>query len=93
MSTIITVYSHDAFKSFLLPAINDADHSILLSESLFNTSKDIELKLEIRDGRWFFVFSEDYDIEYLTSDEDCYIKSLKEDVADGNNEGSIIFSM
>ena len=89
MSTIITVYSHDAFKSFLLPAINDAYHSILLSESLFNTARDIELKMEIRDGQWYFIFSEEYDLEYLTSDEDCYDKPLETDVLEGNNEFKI----
>ncbi|MBP5291744.1 MAG: hypothetical protein J6Y90_03915 [Lachnospiraceae bacterium] len=66
MSTIITVYSHDAFKRYLLPAINDADYSLLLAESLFNIAKDIELKMEVRDNNWYFVFSEDYDLEYLT---------------------------
>ena len=90
MSTIITVYSHDAFKSFLLPAINDADYSILLAESLFNTARDIELKLEIRDNKWFFVCSDDYEIKYLTGDESCFDKSLEDNAAEGNNEFRIL---
>ncbi len=86
MSTIITVYSHDAFKSYLLPAINDADYSILLAESLYNTPRDIELRLEIRDNKWFFVNTEEYEIRYLTNEGNCYEKSLEDYVAEGNNE-------
>ncbi|SFB82492.1 type VII secretion protein EssC [Butyrivibrio sp. YAB3001] len=86
MSTIITVYSHNAFKGFLLPAINDADYSILLVESLFNIPQNIELKLEISDNRWFFAPSDDYDIELLTGNGDCYLQSLDEFVQFGNNE-------
>ena len=90
MGTIITVYSHDAFKSFLLPAINDADYSILLAESLFNTARDIELLLEVRDNKWFFVSAEDYEIKYLTGDEQCFDKSLEDCSQEGINEFRIL---
>jgi S-DNA-T family DNA segregation ATPase FtsK/SpoIIIE len=90
MSTIITVYSHDAFKRFLLPAINDADYSILLAEELFNINKDIELKLEVRDNRWFFVPSEEYELEFLSEDGDCFGISLDEGDAAGKNEFRIL---
>jgi S-DNA-T family DNA segregation ATPase FtsK/SpoIIIE len=86
MSTIITVYSHDAFKRYLLPAINDADYSLLLAESLFNIAKDIELKMEVRDNNWYFVYSEDYDLEYLTEKGDCYEESLESSAQSGKNE-------
>ena len=78
MGTLLTVYSYSAFKRFLLPAINDADYSIFLSESLFNLSKSVELKLEISDGIWHFLPSEDYELEYLHSREECYYKPIEE---------------
>ena len=90
MSTIITVYSHDAFKRFLLPAINDADYSILLAESLFNIASDIELKLEVRDNKWFFIPSEDYELQYLTDQGDCHAQSLDESLSQGKNEFKIL---
>ncbi|WP_029200342.1 FtsK/SpoIIIE domain-containing protein [Oribacterium sp. NK2B42] len=90
MSTIITVYSHDAFKSHLLPAINDADYSILLAESLYNTVKDLELKMEVRDNKWFFVRSDEYDLEYLDNKGNCYASSLDDAVRKGNNEFRIL---
>ncbi|MCR5556407.1 MAG: type VII secretion protein EssC [Butyrivibrio sp.] len=86
MSIIITVYSHDAFKRFLLPAINDADYSILLAESLFNTSKDYELKLEVRDNQWYFKQSEEYEIDYLTEEGECYVHPLNVLANEGKNE-------
>ncbi|MCR4595421.1 MAG: DUF853 family protein, partial [Lachnospiraceae bacterium] len=90
MSTIITVYSHDAFKRYLLPAINDADYSILLAESLFNIAGDIELKLEVRDNKWYFVYSEEYDLEYLTDPGDCYVQSLQDSAQNGTNEYKLL---
>lgn len=64
MSTILTVYSHMAFKRFLLPAINDADYSVLLYSGLFSLDRDIELKMEVLDHRWTFLASEDYELRF-----------------------------
>ena len=47
MSTILNVYSTNAFKRFLLPAINDSTYSILLSKGIFQMDRNIELKLEL----------------------------------------------
>ncbi len=64
MSTILTVYSSKAFKRFLLPTINDADYSVLLFSGLFNSEKDIELKMEVMDHRWTFLPSDDYELRF-----------------------------
>ena len=72
MSKILTIYSHNAYKRFLLPEISNADYSILLSERLFDIQKNIELLLEVSDDKWCFVPSPDYEIRHLASDEDCY---------------------
>ena len=65
MNTILTIYSYDAFKRFLLPAINDADYSILLAGSLFRIDKNIELQLEVIENEWYFVPSDDYFLEIM----------------------------
>ena len=72
MSTILTIYSHNAFKRFLLPAINNADYSILLTERLFDIPGNLELSLEVRDDKWYFVPSDDYKIEHLSDEGNCY---------------------
>ena len=47
MSTIITVYGRNAFKEFLLPAINNADTSIILAQNVFHLGKNLEILLEV----------------------------------------------
>lgn len=64
MSTILTVYSNMAFKRFLLPAINDADYSVLLFGGLFSLDRDLELKMEVIDHHWAFLSSEDYELRF-----------------------------
>lgn len=79
MSAILTVYSYRAFKRFLLPAINDADYSILISGSLFGLDSDIELKMEILDHQWSFQPSGDYELRFQ-NDAACIGAAL----SDGN---------
>ena len=60
MSTILTVYSMNSFKRYLLPAINDADYSLLLSKGMFHLEDNIELQLEIINHQWYFLSSDAY---------------------------------
>lgn len=77
MSTILTIYSHRAFKRILLPAVNDADHSVLISGSLFNLDHDIDLKMEILDFQWSFLPSAEYDLRF-PDDSSCFGVSLSD---------------
>lgn len=36
MSMILSIYSVNAFKEFLLPSINNADHTITLQKEFFD---------------------------------------------------------
>lgn len=54
MSVILSVYSKNAFKEFVLPAENDTEVTLLLEHSMFQIRKDIALKLEVLDGKWYF---------------------------------------
>ena len=51
MSVILSVYSKNAFKEFVLPAENDTEVTLLLEYSMFQIRKDIALKLEVLDGK------------------------------------------
>lgn len=68
MSTILTIYSNNAFKRLLLPAICNADYAVFLAESLFELPRSIELKLENNENVWYFTDSDDYEIQYIHSD-------------------------
>ncbi|MCR4891172.1 MAG: FHA domain-containing protein [Lachnospiraceae bacterium] len=76
MSTVLTLYSYRAFKRFLLPAINDANHSLLLSASLFNLERDIELKLEVIDYKWAFLKPEGCELRFQ-DESACYGSILR----------------
>lgn len=54
MGLLIAAYSKNAYKEFILPAVNDADYSITLDRDLFEIEKSIELELEVSDGEWRF---------------------------------------
>ncbi|MBE5912021.1 type VII secretion protein EssC [Pseudobutyrivibrio sp.] len=69
MSTILTIYSKQAFKRVLLPAVNNADHEIFLAESLFDLTKSIVLRIENKENTWYFTPSEEYEIKRLSSDD------------------------
>ncbi len=63
MSMILSVHSTKAFQEFLLPAVNNAENSIILDNQIFSLEKDIELRMEVIEGCWHFLHSEVYRIE------------------------------
>ena len=54
MSVTISVYSEEAFKEILLPAINNADSTVILYQDVFNLKEDIVLSMEVVDHKWKF---------------------------------------
>lgn len=54
MSVVLSIYSKSAFKEFVLPAVNNTEVTLLLEHSVFQIYEDIELKLEVLNGRWYF---------------------------------------
>lgn len=62
MSFILSVYSVNAFKEYLLPAIDNSNFSLVINKELFGLSKDIELPMEILDGNWKFNFNSENDL-------------------------------
>lgn len=79
MSYLLTIYSGAAFRNYLLPAVNDADYSILLENRLFRLGEDVELKLEVADDHWRIVPSKRYRIENIKTKEKFDTYELKDD--------------
>lgn len=78
MSFVLSIHSPKAFQKFLLPAINNAEHSIILSKDIFALDRDIELQLEVIENRWHFLAAENYRIESAIDREDYFGVDLKD---------------
>lgn len=52
MSLLLSIYTETACEEVLLPAINNADHTVSLSASKFGLRKPLNLELEILDHQW-----------------------------------------
>ena len=62
MGLIISVYTKEAFREYLLPAINNADYSLTLHKSFYGLRNDLRISLEIIEGEWKLCPAEDYHI-------------------------------
>ena len=60
MSTILSVYCKSAFKEFLLPAVNNANSSIILAKGVFGLNQDLEIPMEVIEHKWSFISSDRY---------------------------------
>ncbi|MCM1539158.1 MAG: type VII secretion protein EssC [bacterium] len=60
MSTILSAYTQNAYCEFLLPAVNNTDHEIVLKREIFGMTDDVVLKLEIINKEWFLKNTESY---------------------------------
>lgn len=80
MSIILSVHSTRAFQEFLLPAINNSEHSIILEKDTFELDGDIEFRMEVIENCWYFLPSGNYRIESTSDHQDYTGKTL----ADGD---------
>ena len=62
MGLIISVYTKEAFREYLLPVINNADYALTLHKSFYGLRNDLSIALEIIEGEWRLCTSEDYHI-------------------------------
>lgn len=67
MSMLLSVYSTKAFQEFLLPAVNNAEHMIILDGDIFSLDADIQLHMEVIENRWYFLPDEGCAMEYTAS--------------------------
>lgn len=62
MGLIISVYTKEAFKEYVMPAINNADYSLVLDKNYFNLRCDIRLDFEVINEIWKIKNSRNYRI-------------------------------
>ena len=85
MSFVLSLYSTRAFKEVLLPAIDNADFSLVLQSALFGLTQDVEISMEIIDGSWKIRSKDDYSFIYADTKAPYSEAYLKDgDVLSGN---------
>lgn len=77
MSCVLLVYSTKAFKEYLLPAIDNADFILTLQGRLFEFLEDVEIPMEIMDGKWRILQDEAGHFHYAATKEDYVGAPLK----------------
>lgn len=62
MGYIISVYGENAFKKFLLPAIDNADYRVIIHKKMFHIKEDLSLDMEVINNHWYFKKCEKYQL-------------------------------
>ena len=62
MGLVIAIYTKEAFKEYVMPAINNADHSIMLNKNYFNLRNDVRLDFEVINDSWKIKINRKYRI-------------------------------
>ena len=52
MGLVIAIYTKEAFKEYVLPAINNADYSLVMNKNIFNLRRDVRLEFEVISDVW-----------------------------------------
>ncbi|MBS6395823.1 MAG: DUF853 family protein [Clostridiales bacterium] len=74
MKTVIMAWAKEGFREFFLPGIHNADYQIRLGKKVFQLQEDLELKLEILDGKWRIQTDEAYSFRNEWEPGDCVLK-------------------
>lgn len=62
MGFVIAIYTKEVFKEYVLPAINNADYSLVMNKNIFNLRQDIHLEFEVISDVWKIKRSKNYRI-------------------------------
>ena len=63
MSLVLSVYSKEAFKEYLLPSLNNSDYSINLNSDYFHLNKDFQIDMEVLENQWKIKSGKNYHIK------------------------------
>ncbi|MBQ6787676.1 MAG: type VII secretion protein EssC [Lachnospiraceae bacterium] len=77
MSFALLVHTTQAYKKYILPVVNNTNHSIILKKELFNLSSDLEIGMEVIDGNWFFLESGSYILQDSVTEKNYFGKEIK----------------
>lgn len=65
MRGVLSVYSKNAFKEYLLPAVNNTDYKICISKEIFQLEEELELCFEVIDNQWKIIENQqNYYVKY-----------------------------
>ena len=64
MHVTLSVYSQSAFREFRLPPILNQTETLCLRRDIFGLQQDLRLRLDNRDGVWYFDAPDPYCLEY-----------------------------
>lgn len=78
MSFMLLIHTTQAYKKYLLPSVNNTNHSFILKKETFNLSSDMEIRMEIVDGKWVFVESDSYFVQDSITKESYFGKEIKD---------------
>ena len=62
MSVVLMFFAEEAFVKYVLPSIHNADYSITLNKTIFQTEDNVEINLEVGERNWCFVQNKGYTI-------------------------------
>ncbi len=65
MGSIISIYSKNAFREYVLPAADNTDHTITLGRRYFGIENDLRVGMEVLSGVWYIKGSDDYTVRGL----------------------------
>lgn len=77
MSFALLIHTTQAYKKYMLPVVNNTNYSIPLKKELFNLSSDVEICLEVVDGSWFFLESDNYELQNSITKESYFGKEIR----------------
>lgn len=74
MSTILSVYTKNAYKEYQLPAVNNDDYEFSISAEMFYLKEDLLIRLESIDGNWKMKHSRKYMLKKAEGDPYGYLQ-------------------
>ena len=73
MSFVLLIHTTRAYKKYMLPVVNNTNYSIILKKEIFHLQEDLEIDMEVIDGRWVFLESDSYYIQNSITKENSLI--------------------
>ena len=62
MATVLSIFSNQAYKEYVLPPIRNDEVELELERRIFGLKEDILLRMEKIDSKWHFIGSSDYKV-------------------------------
>ena len=77
MSFVLLIHTTRAYKKYMLPVVNNTNYSIILKKEIFHLQEDLEIDMEVIDGRWVFLESDSYYIQNSITKENYFGREIQ----------------